>query len=52
MKNENIPKKKYRKEDIQKFIVREKGQGPTNLSTTYKEYLYGDKSKYAKNQNS
>ncbi len=35
-----LPVKKYKKSDIEKFIIREKSSKKTNLSTTYKQYLY------------
>lgn len=34
------PNKKYKKSDIERFIIREKSGKKTNLSTTYKQYLY------------
>ncbi len=35
-----MPKKKYQKTDIERFIIHEKSSKKTNLSTTYKQYLY------------
>lgn len=50
MKNENVPKRKYSRAEGVKFIFKGKDQSLISLSTTYKDYLYGDKSKYGKSK--
>lgn len=49
MRNKDVPEKKYSRKDGEKFMFTGRDSPLRDLSTTYKDCLCGDKSKWGKN---